>query len=366
MQTNTLQNPAISAGQLRRYDVDWLRTLALGLLIIYHIVIVFQPWARYIWFLGNDDSLEGLWVAMSLINVWRIPLLFLISGMGVRFAMERRNGLELLKDRTVRILLPLVFGYFFIGPICLYFVAQYYYHEAVYEPGTWHLWFLANIFIYVLVLLPIFLWFRYRPDNLVLRSFRGVARYPLALFLFAIPIMIEAFILKPGDDFVTYADTWHGFWLGMVCFLTGFAFVSLGDTFWQSVKGIRWPALALAFVLYLVRIGGVETGDFQDLLTGLESASWMLAILGLGAVYLNRKSSLLRYLSAAVYPVYILHLPIQFALAYVILPLELPAEAKLALLLVGTFGICFLLYEVIRRMKWIRPLFGIKFNMRKR
>ena len=41
MQTNTLQNPAVSAGQSRRYDVDWLRTLALGLLIIYHIVIVF-------------------------------------------------------------------------------------------------------------------------------------------------------------------------------------------------------------------------------------------------------------------------------------------------------------------------------------
>jgi len=88
----------------------------------------------------------------------------------------------------------------------------------------------------------------------------------------------------------------------------------------------------------------------------------MLAILGLGAVYLNRKSSLLRYLSAAVYPVYILHLPVQFALAYIILPLEMPAEAKLVLLLAGTFGICFVLYEVIRRIKWIRPLFGIKFN----
>ena len=28
----------------RRYDVDWLRTLALGLLIVYHAVVSFQPW----------------------------------------------------------------------------------------------------------------------------------------------------------------------------------------------------------------------------------------------------------------------------------------------------------------------------------
>lgn len=356
----------VGTKRARRYDVDWLRTLALGLLIIYHIVISFQPWARYIWFMGNQDSIESLWIGMSLINVWRIPLLFLISGMGVRFAMERRNWLELLKDRTVRILLPLVFGYFFIGPICLYFVVQFYYHDAVYEPGMWHLWFLANIFIYVLVLLPVFVWFRQRPNNPVLRIFRSAAQIPLGLSLFIIPIVAEAIILKPGDDYVTYADTAHGFWLGMVCFLVGFVFVSMGDSFWRGIKGIRWPALALAFGLFLARMWPVETGNLQDALSGLESASWMLAILGFGSVYLNHDSALLRYVSAAVYPVYILHLPIQFMLSYYILPLELAAGLKLALLLVGTFGIAMILYEIIRRIKWIRPLFGIKFNNEKR
>jgi hypothetical protein len=68
----------------------------------------------------NAESLEGVWILMSMINVWRIPLLFLISGMGVRFAMGRRNWQQLLKDRTLRILLPLVFGFFFIAPISVY------------------------------------------------------------------------------------------------------------------------------------------------------------------------------------------------------------------------------------------------------
>jgi len=76
---------------MRRHDVDWLRVLALELLIVYHAVLSFQPWAQYIFFIQNKPSLGGLWILMGPINLWRIPLLFMVSGMGVRFAMERRN-----------------------------------------------------------------------------------------------------------------------------------------------------------------------------------------------------------------------------------------------------------------------------------
>ena len=65
---------------MRRHDVDWLRVLALGLLIVYHVVLSFQPWAQYIFFIQNKQSLEGLWILMGLINIWRIPLLFVVSG----------------------------------------------------------------------------------------------------------------------------------------------------------------------------------------------------------------------------------------------------------------------------------------------
>ena len=87
----------------------------------------------------------------------------------------------------------------------------------------------------------------------------------------------------------------------------------------------------------------------------------MLAVIGFGSVYLNRQSRLLSYLSSAVYPVYIVHFPLQFILAFFLLPLQLNAYLKLLLLLAGTFGSCLLLYElVLRRLKWIRPLFGMK------
>ena len=95
------------ASRGRRYDVDWLRVCALALLIVYHVVISFQPWAFTIFFIQNKEPMEGLWPFMSMINVWRIPILFLVSGMGVRFAMERRNWKQLLNDRAVRSSIPM-------------------------------------------------------------------------------------------------------------------------------------------------------------------------------------------------------------------------------------------------------------------
>jgi len=89
----------------------------------------------------------------------------------------------------------------------------------------------------------------------------------------------------------------------------------------------------------------------------------MLAILGFGSLYLNKPSRSLAYFSKAVYPVYIVHMPVQFTMAYFLLPLSLPAYLKLMLLLAGTFGVSLLLYEyVLRRLKWIRPLFGMKLH----
>lgn len=61
----------------RRYDIDWLRVIAIGLLLIYHIAIGFQPWGVFIGFIQNDEALESIWIPMSMLNVWRIPLLFL-------------------------------------------------------------------------------------------------------------------------------------------------------------------------------------------------------------------------------------------------------------------------------------------------
>ena len=131
---------------------------------------------------------------------------------------------------------------------------------------------------------------------------------------------------------------------------------------WPAAERLRGAALTLAFFLYLIRllVFGLEG---PSALTALESISWMFAILGYGSVYLNQPSQMLAYLSKAVCPVYIVHLPVQCFFSYCLMPLPLSSAVKLLTLLVATFGASLLLYEVaIKRLKWIRPLFGMKFQ----
>ena len=109
---------------MRRHDIDWIRIIALAMLIIYHAVIAFQPWGHLISFIQNEESLELLWLFMMIFNIWRIPILFMISGMGAYFALRNRNWKVFLKDRSVRILFPYIFGFFFICPITLFLTAN--------------------------------------------------------------------------------------------------------------------------------------------------------------------------------------------------------------------------------------------------
>ena len=292
---------------MRRHDVDWLRILALGLLIIYHISVVFQPWAYFIYFIQSEKPVESIWLAMGLINIWRIPLLFIISGMGVCFAMRSRNWKELLKDRTKRILLPLIFGSLFIVPVHGYIYQSCIGLDHIYFPNPGHLWFLSNIFIYVLVLCPVFFYLKRNPDSILLRLFKRILKFPAALYLITLPFIFEAELVAPEQGFSAYANTPHGFWLGLLAFITGFFFISIGDTFWQAIGKIKGFALAIAIPLFLVRMIIFQfEGPFY--LTVIESWSWLFAIFGFGTTYLNRPSKKLTYLSKAVYPVYILHM----------------------------------------------------------
>ena len=92
-------------------------------------------------------------------------------------------------------------------------------------------------------------------------------------------------------------------------------------------------------------------------------AIWLLslAMLGLGMRYLTIVPFWQRYLTAATFPVYVLHLPLLIITAYYLQALPVPWYVQLALVIVVTIAAAFALYEyVIRRMRVTRFLFGLE------
>lgn len=103
---------------MRRHDIDAIRVIAFGLLIIYHVGMFFVPWDFHI---KNNVIYPDLLYPMYFLNQWRLPLLFVISGMGVYFAFQKRTGGQFALERTRRLLVPLIFGMLFIVPPQIYF-----------------------------------------------------------------------------------------------------------------------------------------------------------------------------------------------------------------------------------------------------
>lgn len=343
----------------RRYDIDWLRVIAIGLLLIYHIAIGFQPWGVFIGFIQSSESLENIWIPMSMLNVWRIPLLFFVSGMGVYFAIQRRDWKSLFLERSKRILLPFLFGIIAIVPLHVFMWQDYYSQELQYYPNPAHLWFLGNIFIYVLILSPIFFYLKKHEGGKVQKFLQLLLGNPFGLLVLMIPFVIEAEVIKP-ENFEVYAVTWHGFALGMVAFLVGFLCVYSGQTFWGNLTKWRWLLLGIAATFYFVRLLAFDLRT-PDFMMAIESNFWIFTVFGFGHRYLNRPGKTLSYLSQAAYPVYIIHMAFLYLGSLLIFPLEINTGIKFVLLLLFTMAGCLGFYElVIRRIKVLKPLFGLK------
>ncbi len=348
----------------RRHDIDWLRVIAIGLLLIYHIAIIFQPWAMFIGFIKSNEPLESLWKPMSMLNVWRIPFLFYVSGMGLYFAMRKRNFRQLIAERAKRILLPLFFGIVAITPLHFIIFQKYYNLPISYFPHAGHLWFLGNIFVYVLLLSPLFFYLLKNEDGKFRKRLSAFMNNPLGPLAISVFFVAEAVLVKP-QLFTMYAETVHGYILGLLAFFFGFLFVYSGKVFWQTVLKWKWLYVGLAVVLYTIRLLVFETNS-PGYLMAIESNCWILAVFGFGYQYLNKPGGTLSYLSQAAYPVYIIHMFALYAGAMIILPLEMPLFMKFLVITAFTFVLCFLIYEfIIRRIGFMRPLFGLKWNSRK-
>ncbi|NQZ05938.1 MAG: acyltransferase family protein [Algicola sp.] len=340
----------------RRHDIDWLRTIAIFLLMLYHTTIVFQPWANEVWFIRSEQSLETLWLLMEALNIWRIPLLFLVSGMGVAFAMRRRTWLQLVGERVMRIVLPLIFGMFLVVPIHLMLFQSYQSMPLEYTSHAAHLWFLNNLVIYLSLFVALFYWLDTRRGHWP----QWLGKPPIAswLYLSIIPAMLLASWVNP-ENFAAYASSLHGLVYGGYCFLLGFMFIYVGPSLQLYLQRWRFLHLAVAVTLYLSRLLLWEL-QAPNWLNALESMFWLFAILGLAGHYLNRPSRVLRYLSAGVYPMYIVHMVALYANCFWLLPLQLNPSLSLLILTLCTLVQSLLFYELIRHIPWLRKLFGIK------
>ena len=149
----------------RQFYIDWLRILLILSVFLFHIGMIFNTWD---WHVKNDQQYGGiLRSTMSFLHIWRMPLLFLISGAGTYFALGSRTSAQYLSERFKRLFIPLLAGVFTLVPVQVYIeraslyssLPDFYPHmfQGTYPEGnfSWHhLWFIAYLFVIALLISP--------------------------------------------------------------------------------------------------------------------------------------------------------------------------------------------------------------------
>ncbi|PHN03143.1 acyltransferase family protein [Flavilitoribacter nigricans] len=368
--------------KIRRYDLDWIRVIVFGLLIFFHIGMFFNSWG---WHIKNNVIYDWLYLPMGFLSQWRLTALFLISGMGTYFALSYRSGKVFARERLIRLGIPFLFGTLVLIAPQVYverlvegqFTGSYFefypieFFKGIYPTGnfSWHhLWFLPYLLTYTLLLAPLFLYFRRHPENRFLNWCRKQIRKKYGLFLFIIPLYFpEAFI----EPFFNVTHAYYGDWFAHahygIIFFYGFLFMLLREDFWAALDRLKQPALIIGLVTFSLLAGvfwQIEDGvivHFTEAAVKVTNCfMWLVVIFGYGAKYLNRPSPLLAYCNRAVYPFYIFHQTLIIIFAYFLIEKEWSLGVKFTILTVATFFSCWGLYELVRRFKLGRILFGIK------
>jgi glucans biosynthesis protein C len=366
-------NTVKSLGASTRYDfLDWLRVIAIFVLLFFHTGMLFVGWG---WHIENAETLTALRLPMDISHRLRMPLLFVIAGAGMWFALKSRSGGGLLRERTMRLLLPIVAGMLLIVPPQIYFERLFrgqwdggylsFFFERVlqfqpYPQGdfSWHhLWFIVYLYVYVFLLLPLLLWWR---------SARKVVKPGAWLYALAIPLVVNEAILKPlYPESHTLIGDWYIFNHYLLLTLYGCLFASMREA-WDWLAARRQLSLGLTLAVFgsamlMLETGLIERNTPADALVA-NVFTWcsLLAFIGYGRRYLSFSNPLLRWARDASYPIYILHQTVIITIGYWIIQQPWNAWSKFAVVVLGTIAICVVMYEGIRRFTVTRILFGMK------
>lgn len=382
----------------RRHDLDWVRVCAFGLLVLYHAGMYYVTWDWHVKSPSANETIEPL---MLLSSPWRLSLLFLVSGAASAFLFARQPK-GFLQSRSWRLLVPLIFGMLVIVvPQAYYevmdsripggyhdgylaFWARYLANDGTFcdddgclDLPTWnHLWFVAYLWVYTVVL---WLTARLMPNAcrrtgewLAARlSGWGVLLWPVLLLAVVRIALVERF-----ESTHALVDDWYNHAQYFSVFLLGFL-MARATGFWEALQRFRWASLALAVVSYGFVVWyfyGSGYGDanpppyafrqFQRTVWALNQWCSIAAIFGFAYRFRDADSRALRYLVPAVFPVYILHQSVIVVAAYNMRPLGIPSLPEGLLLVLLTFTACFGGYEIVRRVRWLRPLFGLRTGSR--
>ncbi len=378
----------------RRYDIDWLRILVMLAVFFFHCARFFGGGT---WHLNNaKESIVAL-VFIGWLDMWFMPLFYMLSGTGAWYALESRTNGQYLWERVKRILVPLyTVGLFVLLPPQFYFeqfsnagftgtfwesLSLYFRRVGHFNinspdgllplPFGGHLWFLKYLFMISLLGLPLLRYLQSKQGLSLIDKLAGWCVQRGGIFLCLIPVILVRIALRS----VFWGEhTWADFFEFMVFFLMGYILLA-NKHFTENIKKYGWICLTLGIAgfgaqgIFILELGYNYSGGepfsltfvLFEIVMSIGRWSWIVFVLSLGAKYLNFNNKALSYCNEAVLPFYIFHQTIILCVGWFVIPLNMGILPKFLIIAATSFALIMVLYElVVRRFNMVRFCFGMR------
>lgn len=366
----------------RLHHLDALRGFALLLGVLLHALMPFLGGG---WLVDDSRSSALPLVAIYLIHLFRMVLFMMLAGFFGAMVLQRRGAVAYLRDRALRIALPLVVFWPVIAAGSVFAIVLNVASRGIdVEPmrpvddspallaiPTFHLWFLLLLAEIIVVVLAV------RGAALRVlgpqRAGRWSARIGAALssrwglLLAAVPyaagIALQVLLEMPDPltglrepTALLPAPGASAAYLG--AFATGW-FLHASPGALERISRNLVPATVVAAAASAAGLLSA-LADEESLhpavmcaMTALAGWGWTFMLLGLASRVVRREIAWVRYLADSSYWVYLLHFPLLLLLAVPLADLSWPWALKLLITLAATMLVLLLSYEVLVRGTWL-------------
>ncbi|TCL54853.1 peptidoglycan/LPS O-acetylase OafA/YrhL [Kineothrix alysoides] len=348
--------------------LDNIRWITVVLVIIYHIIYLFNNSGVI-----SNINVKGIPVMdtfLIFVYPWFMCLLFVVSGISIRYSLEKRSGKEFIKDRAQRILVPSLLGIFIYGWISSVITNQYVDMFAgngdkipgiikylVYcLAGIGPLWFCHVLFIGSLLIV-------------LIRKIDKKDKLTEMSRKINLPVLFAMVFLVWGSSFIlnTPLITVYRFGIYLFMMLLGY-YVFSNQELIIKLEKISIPLAIASIVIGIVYVATYYGQNFadnnvlNDLFTNIYLWIGIVSILGIGNKLLNFENKFTQYMTRNNFNFYILHYVVELLLGYFIVTyLDLPFMINYIIILLGVIIILPPLIEIVKRIPIIRYMvLGIK------
>ncbi|NPD90388.1 MAG: acyltransferase family protein [Asgard group archaeon] len=383
----------------RRYDLDWLRIIAIVLVFFYHCSRFFDAED---WHIKNEAISAYLKGGMSFGYAFILPLFFVISGMGTFYALNYVSAGKYTLLRSIRLLVPFVIGIFTHIPLQVFLEAklppfnytgnffQFFTQElffgvykmtpnGVFPALGHHLWFLVILFVYSLILIGPFVLLRREKTYKRLLNVTSFLAKPGVIFSLVIPVILLEQLNNSLGAILPYIGG-YSFYTYIIFIFFGFLIAS-NKNFKESIEKQIIPALIVTaltgismIIFYIFKYDTLFDPDYVSVgINYMKTIYWIIfpiygwssviLLLGLGSKFMNKNSKARKFLNELVMPFYVLHQTIIIVIGYFIIPVDsLLMISKYLIISSSSLAIIAVLLVIIKYLNPLRVLFGMRWK----